>query len=436
MENELLKLNQVSEWTRKDPLFGDEGVEYRESAWKSLSRQNWPTRKSEQWKYTSIKNLLDLEFNSRAKEPSQELLETAKNKIHKMDLLGSYIVFLNGQHLPQLSHIQENLEVSIVDANKKSLTQDQIQRLENAKGNILETQSRFDLMARAFSDKIIFLSTSKNQKVDKPVYMVNLSSSTEPFINQAYINIYCAENSFLSFSEIYGALDEGIVFNNIVTDCHLDQGSQLHYLKVQNENDQSFHVSLVNVNQSKDSRLEAMTVSVGGKITRNNLLTSMNGPGAHADINGLYLTKKSQHIDNHTHIDHKSAHTTSQQLYKGILDDESRAVFNGKVKIHPDAQKVDSSQMNKNLLLSSKAEVDSKPELEVFADDVKAAHGSAIGELDTSQVFYFQSRGIDEEEAHRMLSRGYVDEVVFKSSNKEFKDVISKKLDQIITDFF
>ena len=205
---------------------------------------------------------------------------------------------------------------------------------------------------------------------------------------------------------------EGIYLNNAVTEVVLEEDASLDYYRLQRESKDAFHVSTVEVLQAARSRFRSHTITVSGKIVRNDLNTTLGDQGAEVTLNGLYLVGDHQHVDNHTTIDHVKPHCYSRELYKGILDGQSRAVFNGKIIVRPDAQKTDAMQTNKNLLLSDKGRVDTKPELEIFANDVKCKHGAAVGQMNPDMLFYLRARGISEEKARHMLIYGFVSELI------------------------
>jgi Fe-S cluster assembly protein SufD len=216
--------------------------------------------------------------------------------------------------------------------------------------------------------------------------------------------------------ESYQALGNSVYFNNITTEIKLAANANIEHYKVQQESNKAFHIATLQVDQQRDSTFTSHSVSLGAQLARNDINSWMGDEGATCNLNGLYVTEGRQHCDFHTRIDHAMPHCTSNEFYKGILDGHSRAVFNGQVHVHPNAQKSDAQQSNKNLLLSKDAEVDTKPQLEIYADDVTASHGATVGQLDQNMMFYLRSRGIDYNAAHALLVYGFARSVIEKMS--------------------
>jgi Fe-S cluster assembly protein SufD len=201
-------------------------------------------------------------------------------------------------------------------------------------------------------------------------------------------------------------------FTNALTEIVLGEGAAIDHYKLQNEAEAASHIALIQVEQGRSSRFASHSFSLGGSLARNELRVTLDGEGAECVLNGLYLAGGKQHLDNTTQIDHAKPHCKSRQLYKGILDGQSRAVFNGRVLVRPDAQKTDAQQTNKNLLLSDEAEVDTKPQLAIYADDVKCAHGATVGQLDEEAMFYLRSRGLPQNLAKSLLTFAFASEMI------------------------
>ena len=236
------------------------------------------------------------------------------------------------------------------------------------------------------------------------------------------------ENSKATIIENYVGHDETNYFTNSVTETVLLQGSSLKHYKIQQESTNAFHIASLNTSQSKDSRFESHSISIGGALVRNNINASLNAEGAEIIMNGFYMADNTQHVDNHTRVDHLKPHTQSHQNYRGVLNGKSRGVFNGKVVVHPQAQKIEAYQNNANLLLSDDSEIDTKPELEIYADDVKCTHGATVGQLDDDMLFYLRSRAVDEQTARSLLTYAFADEII---KNINFQ-AIENKLENLI----
>ncbi len=228
--------------------------------------------------------------------------------------------------------------------------------------------------------------------------------------------------------ESYAGIQDARYFTNAVVEIILKDGAQLEHYKIQRESARSFHIATTAADLGPNSRYDATTVTFGAEISRHDINVTFDHEGAECWVDGLYLVTTGQHADTHSLIDHRKPHCTSHQLYKGILDGKSRAVFNGKVFVRHDAQKTDAMQTNKNLLLSNEARVDTKPQLEILADDVKCAHGAAVGQIDEDELFYLETRGIHHDLARNLLTYGFAEEVIGKIKI----DSIREQLDEAV----
>jgi Fe-S cluster assembly protein SufD len=224
--------------------------------------------------------------------------------------------------------------------------------------------------------------------------------------------IIAGSDSQVSIIEDYLALGIASYFTNAVTEIVAGDNSVIEHYKLQAENEEAFHIATIQVRQARSSSFAQHSISFGGALVRNDVNVALDGEGAECTLNGLYVTARNQHVDNHTVIDHIKPHCTSRELYKGILDDKSSAVFNGSIIVREDAQKTDARQSNKNLLLSEEATINSKPQLEINADDVKCAHGTSIGHLDEDSIYYLRSRGVGLTEARTVLTYGFANDVL------------------------
>jgi Fe-S cluster assembly protein SufD len=249
--------------------------------------------------------------------------------------------------------------------------------------------------------------------VETPVHLLFLSTvSAEATVSYPRNLIQVGENSQVTIVESYCGLDTGVYFTNAVTEIIAGENSVVDHYKTEWEDAKAFHLETVQIQQSRQSRVTSYSVALGGALVRNEINHVLDGEGAECALYGLYLVDGQRFVDNHTRIDHVKPHTTSRELYKGALDGEGRAVFNGQIVVHPSASGTDAKQTNKNLLLSPEAAVNSKPQLEISNNDVKCTHGSTIGQLDAGSLFYLRSRGIECQEARRLLTYAFAYEVV------------------------
>jgi Fe-S cluster assembly protein SufD len=224
--------------------------------------------------------------------------------------------------------------------------------------------------------------------------------------------IYVEKNSALSVVESYFSAGSGVYFNNPVTELKIEENARLNHVRIQNENTNAYHVGNIFTDQDRNSVYHSTSVTFGGRISRNNYYARLNGEGIETTLNGLYLGHGKQLIDNHTFLDHAKPHCTSHEVYQGILTDKANAVFSGKIMVRQDAQKTDAKQSNNCLILSDDARINSKPQLEIYADDVRCTHGATVGQLNEDAVFYLQSRGIPEKKAKNILTYAYAERVI------------------------
>ncbi|MCM8543312.1 MAG: Fe-S cluster assembly protein SufD [Lentisphaeraceae bacterium] len=367
-----------------------------------LKKEGFPTKKVELWKYTGIEPIVESSF-SIAKEAGNVSFTPIPDTYS--------LVFVDGVYSEKLSNIEglsdgltvkplSNAIVENADAVKQALSE-----APN------DCSDAFTHLNRAFLNQGLFIEVAKNVAVDKALHIVNIGSQ-ENTVSLTRNIIVVNSGAELEIFEDFISEGEAKVFSNPVTDIHLCKNAVLRHTKNQSQNNDSYHVASIRVTQDRDSSYFSTVLTAGSAISRLNLDTELNDENASCDFKGLYATKGNQLADNHTVMNHNAARTFSDQLYKGILDDRSRGVFNGKVFIAKDSQQVESSQMNKNLMLSKSARIDTKPELEVYADDVKAAHGAAIGQLNDDELFYIQSRCISKDEAMAMLVHGHMEEII------------------------
>jgi Fe-S cluster assembly protein SufD len=371
--------------------------------------QGIPNKKNEDYKYTNMQSF----------SPAELVLASASERNFKkqMDELGALpsthrIVFGNGEFLEELSNLPDCISIETHTTPKVS---DQFS---------MDSFSAINLIGLK---KTISIRVEK-AKQSPLVSLVHLHHLNEGETILSRVSVEAQELSQSTFLEIYHAPGEQSSFSNTLSSFTLEKGAHLTHIKAPLSGDNHSHVGKVTATLERDANFMDLTFSVTGRLNRNNIEVFCNGEGSHASVNGLYTGRSKQHHDSFCHVHHQAAHTTSTQLFKGILDDESRGVFTGKIVIHRDAQQVDSSQLNKNLLLSQKAHVDTRPQIEVYADDVKCGHGATVGQIDEEEVFYLESRGIPKEQAQKILCHAFTQEVIDTCLDKEAGSWLSKQL--------
>lgn len=367
-----------------------------------------PTKKNENYKYTNLDKAFPDELNLATADQVQEhtLLETP----------GDYIlVFDNGEFEKNFSVLPEGVTLEKVESELQAT--DPLEAL-----NIIMAPNQYRL------------KVAKNTVTPLITILQRLDSESGQLILTS-LEIVVETGAQAQFFEVFHSQKE--VENTSLTNTSfiLKPNARVHHTKALLTKSAHTHVGKVNATVQRDAHFNSLTFSVDGKLNRNNVEVSINEQGAHATVNGLYTGKEKQHQDNFTTIHHNAAHTTSDQIFKGILDDEAHGVFTGKVIIHRDAQQVDSSQLNKNLLLSKKANVDTRPQIEVYADDVKCGHGATVGQINQEEVFYLECRGIPKDKAQKILCHAFAFEAVESCENKELTDWLAAKLFELFEQY-
>jgi Fe-S cluster assembly protein SufD len=388
----------------------------RETAFAFAAKNGLPTKQNEDWHYTSVKVLADVRFMPSAFNPVSASASTLGSIQAKLNNEFCNLIFFNGVYEPRLS---DQLPSGVF--------------LEDAVLFPRNFDDTFDALNCAYQVKPYLLKVPTEASVDKPVNFLFFSSveGGPALMSHPRIQIEVGNRSSISIIESFYGASGVSYFVNSIMDLQVGESARVTYVRAQCESDNGINIGRSRIQVGQNANLEFLSFSTGAGLSRHSLSVNLNGPGSNSEILGVYKVSAKQHLDNTTSINHFVGHCSSNQLYKGILDDESRSVFSGKVFIQKNAQKASSAQLNKNLLLSSKAEADSKPNLEIYADDVKASHGSTVGQLNREEVFYMQSRAISKEKAIAMLSKGFLTEVVYKVTNDKVRSWLLRELEQV-----
>lgn len=371
-----------------------------------FSQQGFPTLHDEDWKYTSVAMIENGRFNILA-PPSGNLLapQVASHALPDSHLL----VFVNGRLDPGLSRLGRLPPGTVLSSLAYELDQDH-DWLEE----LLVTYppaSAFADLNLAFMTDGAYVRLPPGAQLANPIHLLFIASEANLALQPRNL-LVAGTGSSASIVEHHVALGGASYFTNAVTDIVVGDGATLEHHKLQQESQAAFHIATVNVAQAAKSRFISSSFVFGARLARTGITVKLLAEDACCTLDGLYLTDGRQHVDHHTWVDHQKPRCTSRELYKGILNGASRAVFNGRVVVHPDAQGSDALQTNHNLLLSENAEIDTKPQLEIWADDVKCSHGATVGQLDEAQVFYLRTRGIGETSARAMLTRAFAKEII------------------------
>ncbi len=423
LQNKLSEDFKIAETNR---INGSDTLMYskQKEAFLNFEKTGFPTTKNEEWKYTNLASLLKEDFNI---SPSVTL---TKKDIEGFlyPLEANTIVLINGIYSKELSSILSpttELEIKELKHVDKSITEKYFAR------KTYSSNDGLSLINTAFSENGLFINVLKNSVLKYPVILYNFTDSRQGNILSQPRNLIVAEeNSQAAIIESFHTIGSNTGFTNIITELVLKLNATVDYYKIQDDTDTSYHVGSTEILHEAKSTSSSTTITIGGAIVRNNLNITLDAEYCEAYMNGLYLLKGNQHVDNHTIADHAKANCYSNELYKGIMDDKSTGVFNGKIFVKPDAQKTNAFQSNKNVLLSKEASVNTKPQLEIFADDVKCSHGATIGQLDEEALFYLRSRGIGETQAKRLLLHAFANDVLERIKIEPLRDLLLAKIEE------
>lgn len=384
----------------------------RKQAMARFAEAGFPTRRQEEWKYTDIAPILKLPFTP-ALRGNDNLPLPALSSLPFRGLSETTMVFVNGHYCPDLSRIEPSSDGAKAGSLADTL-KNESPSLEPYLGRFAGYEDHaFVALNTAFMEDGAWMRVPKNTTVEKPIHLLFLSTGAEKAtVSHPRNLILVGENSQVRIVESYCGMGSGVYCTNAVTEIVAGDNAVVEHYQLVWEAADAFHLETVQVQQGRESQVTSYSVALGGALVRNEVNNMLDGEGAGCALYGLYLVDGQRFVDNHTRIDHVKPHTTSRQLYKGALDGNGRAVFNGQIVVHPSASGTDAKQTNKNLLLSREASVNSKPQLEISNNDVKCTHGSTIGQLDTEALFYLRSRGIERKEARRLLTYAFASEIV------------------------
>ena len=384
----------------------------RRSAFQWVSTRGFPTAKDEAWKYTRVAPILEIPFEPAEPGTSHRLSAAAVDQLAG-DFGGPRLVFVNGYFAPELSS-PRSLPNGVQVASLAAVLADEGETLEPILSRpFREDPQAFTALNAALAEDGGFVRIAANTTIEAPIHLAFISDTgVTPHVSHPRSLVLAGAGSRATIIETYAGILGDVYLTNAVTEVVLDEGAAVEHYKVQNETKTAFHVALLSVRQGRGSRLSAHSVALGSSIARHEVKVALEAPGAEVVLNGLYMPWVDQHLDNPTTIDHTAPHCTSRELYKGVIAGQGRGVFDGRIVVRPGAMKTDASQTNKNLMLSESAEVDTRPRLEIFADDVKCAHGAAVGQLDQDAVFYLRSRGLSEAAARGLLTYAFAAEML------------------------
>lgn len=399
--------------------------EIRTSAIKNFENKGFPTKKEEAWKYTSLNAILKNDFSVFAK--NENAIEFAEVKKYFLNDVDTYkVIFIDGKFSSYLSSTtHDGLDVCLMSS---ALTKPKYKMIIDEYFNkIASKEESLTSLNTAFSLEGAYVNIPRSKVVEKPIEIIYFSTGSEAaLMTQPRNLIVVGENSHVQIVERHQSLNNNPVLTNSVTEIFAQKRAIVDYYKVQNDLQTANLIDNTYIAQKQDSHVSVHTFSFGGNITRNNLNFYHQGEHIDSTLKGITIIGDKQHVDHYTLVQHATPNCESHQNYKTILNDSATGVFNGKIFVEKEAQKTDAFQQNNNILLTDKATINAKPQLEIFADDVKCSHGCTIGQLDENAMFYMQQRGIPKKEAKALLMYAFTSEVTSSVKIPELKAKIAR----------
>lgn len=402
--------------------------ELRRGAAARFAEVGFPTPREEAWKYTDVTPIAQAGFKPAAKGVNG--VDPARLEGFWFENLPSHrLVFVNGHYSEKLSAPgawPKNVTVmSLADALRH-----QAHRIEPYLGRCVPEKAHgFAALNTALFTDGAYIHLSRGVRLAKPIHLLYVTTGAGgPVLSQPRNLVVAEADSQAVLMENYVAIGESAYFTNALTEVAVGPHALIEHYRLQEEGAQAYHIGGLHVHLDRDGRFTAHGIDLGGRLVRNDLRSVLDAEGAECHLNGLYVLGGRQHVDNHTHIDHAKPRGTSREFYKGVLDGRSRAVFHGRVVVRPDAQHTDAQQVNNNLLLSRDAEADTKPQLEIYADDVKCAHGATVGQLDPDALFYLRSRAVDEAAARDLLTYAFARDVLSRLRLEPVRSQLERSL--------
>lgn len=382
----------------------------RAEAFARFCETGFPTTHDEDWRFTNVSTIARAQFAREGKPASVNASELKK---WRMEAAVAELVFVDGQFVRELS-VMGNLADSISVLSLKEEIMNPGKFLEAHLGRYLNIQrDPFSAMNTAFAEDGAFVHVGRGRVLEAPIHLLFVSTPADAprMVHPRNLLIFEKESQ-ATVIEQYVSLGGGTVLCNSATELVAEENAAVSHYMIEREHVEAFNISTLRIQQDRNANVSSHSLLMGGGLVRNNVHPVLAGEGGECLINGLFVGDGKQHLDNYMHVEHAAPHCSSRQFYNGILDGHSHGVFHGRIVVHKDAQKTDAKQTNRNLLLSDDAQIDTKPQLEIYADDVKCTHGATIGQIEENALFYLRSRGIDEVSARRFLLRAFAGECV------------------------
>ncbi|MCF7972398.1 MAG: Fe-S cluster assembly protein SufD [Phycisphaerae bacterium] len=398
----------------------------RRSGLETFESQGIPDRKHEEYKYTNLQDLTTFPFVLA--RPKINVQASALDRWVPED--AACFVFVDGFFSPALSRYADMAEHIEFCALSDELLKPGV--LKQVFKPVQPSDDVFDLLNTALFQDGVVLKIKDHAEIESEIHIVNLSSGQPDILISPRHWISIGQCTEVSLVQTSASLDDQAVWTNARTEIQVAQNSQVRYTQIQADNLAAYHIHNTHMQAARDSQIECFTLTTGGRVVRNNFSAALDGPGIDMTLNCLSTVRGHQHVDHHTVVDHRAPHCMSSQLYKNILADKGRTVFNGKIFVRQAAQQTNAYQLNRNLLLSGQAEADTKPQLEIFADDVRCTHGATVGPIDDAELFYLQSRGMTRDQAISLMSHGFAEDVLATVSDDDMRN----HMRTLLVDFF
>ncbi len=399
-------------------------IALRREGYTQFSSTGFPTTHDEDWRFTNVAEVTKPRFT----------LAPPAEPVHAQDLEGfgtsafaCQLVFVNGRFAPELSRIPAMPAGVKVGSLAEEIAVNP-RAIESHLGHYLNfRRDPFCALNTAFIEDGAYVHVPRNVIVDQPVYLLFVTApSGKPTMDHPRNLIIAEESSQLTVVEDYVSLGEGTSFSNAATELVAAENANVSHYMIVREAGQAYNFSTLRIQQGRNANVATHSLLLSGALVRNNVHPVLAGEGSQCLINGLFMANGRQHMDNYMLVEHASPHCDSRQFYNGILNGQSHGVFHGRIIVHKDAQKTDAKQTNRNLLLADEAQIDTKPQLEIYADDVKCTHGATIGQVDENALFYLRSRGLDEVSARHALLLAFANECLDRMNSQEVRDHLER----------
>ena len=399
----------------------------RTEAAERFAHVGFPTRRDEEFRFTNVAPIAETPFQ-RAKHGDGALTADGLAPFTYAGMAGSQLVFVNGHYRSEFSRVRGLPDGARVCTLAEALATDPAVEHHLARHARTQDHAFVALNTAALEDGA-FIRIPKSAIVEEPIHLLFVSSPGEnPTVSHPRTLVVAGEHSQCTIIESYAGPSDAVYFTNAVTEVVSSENSVIDHYKVQRESQKAYHVATLQISLARSSNFSSHSIGLGGQLVRNDANAVLGGEGGECTLNGLQMARGHQLVDNHTVIDHAMPHCNSHELYKHILDDHARGVFNGKIFVRLDAQKTDAKQTNQALLLSRDAQINTKPQLEIFADDVKCTHGATIGQLSADALFYLRARGIPKDQARALLTYAFASDIVSRIK----VDAIRAQLDTVL----